>query len=312
MNSIEELERELNLLRSRNNFLEQQMKQKDKQLSDLNMAHSTLRDMKRSASVHSFHPTMVLDALPQEFEAVKKGLLETAEKCQQLLFHLDLVSQTKAPEEKKNRDFQTQTSSPEELEQRATVLRASINVLNRRLDTWKESHIFHTQAVQHETFQDAIAQFHEAQNEADRLRTDNLRLSKETQELRRFIENITAVHDLEGTEAKEKIQVLKQQTLTYSEDFENERRDREAAQSLVADLEKEVSSLKKLVQSYETKQMDEICRRREEALERYRREYYLSHPTTGLYQTDSTTAEEVGEDTVDAGISVKQLAIDKH
>lgn len=72
-------------------------------------------------------------------------------------------------EEKKNRDFQTQTSSPEELEQRATVLRAAVTVLNRRLDTWKESHIFHTQAVQHETFQDAIAQFHEAQNEADRV-----------------------------------------------------------------------------------------------------------------------------------------------
>lgn len=73
-------------------------------------------------------------------------------------------------QEKKNRDFQTQTSSPEELEQRATGLRASIDVLNRRLDTWKESHIFHTQAIQHETFQDAIAQFHEARNEADRVR----------------------------------------------------------------------------------------------------------------------------------------------
>lgn len=65
--------------------------------------------------------------------------------------------------------------------------------------------------------------------------------------MRQFIVNITAVHDLEGTEAKEKIQLLKQQTLTYSEDFENERRDREAAQGLVADLEKEVCSLKKLV-----------------------------------------------------------------
>lgn len=79
------------------------------------------------------------------------------------------------------------------------------------------------------------------------MRTDNLRLSKETQELRQFIESLTAVHDLEGTEAKEKIQLLKQQTLTYSEDFENERRDREAAQSKVADLEKEISSLKKVV-----------------------------------------------------------------
>lgn len=59
--------------------------------------------------------------------------------------------------------------------------------------------------------------------------------------------------------------------------------------------------------------MEEICRRREEALERYRREYYLSHPTAELYQTDSTNAEEeVGEDTVDAGISIKQLAVDKH
>lgn len=62
--------------------------------------------------------------------------------------------------------------------------------------------------------------------------------------------------------------------------------------------------------------MEDICRRREEALERYRREYNLSHPSTSLYQTDSThceeVSEEVGEDTVDTGLSMKPLAIDKH
>src|SRR6218665_1063263 len=68
----------------------------------------------------------------------------------------------------KNRDFQTQTS--EALEERTIGLRTSVNDLNQRLDNWRDSHIFQPQSVQHETFQDVYARYHEGQNEIDLVR----------------------------------------------------------------------------------------------------------------------------------------------
>lgn len=45
-------------------------------------------------------------------------------------------------------------------------------------------------------------------------------------------------------------------------------------------------------------QMEDIRRRRDEALERCRRDFQLTHPFN-VYQTDSSIDEGAGEDTVD-------------
>lgn len=305
MTTLTELQNELAILKTRCQYLEQENRQKDGEILELRKAHQSLKEMKRSSSVHSFHPTMILDALPVEFEAVKKGLKNTVDKCTELLSHLDLMTQAKTPEVVKNRDFQTQTS--EGLEERTIGLRTSVNDLHQRLDNWRDSHIFHMQSVQHETFQDVYARYQEAQNEIDLLRIDNLRLNHQLDEFRQIIQNLTAVNETKDAEAKEHIQVLRHQNLTYTEDFQNERRDREAAQRRVSDLEDQVGRLQKEIRQYADHQMEDIRRRRDEALERCRREYQLTHPGSlaqsqagNLYQTDSLPMdEEAGEDTVD-------------
>jgi len=305
MTTLTELQNELAILKTRCQYLEQENHQKDGQIAELNKAHQSLKEMKRSASVHSFHPTMALDALPVEFEAVKKGLKDTVDKCTELLSHLDIMTQAKTPEVVKNRDFQTQTSTVSEvLEERTTGLRTSVNVLNQRLDNWRDSHIFHMQSVQHETFQDVYARYQEAQNEIDLLRNDNLRLNHRVDEFREIIQNLTAVNETKDAEAKEHIQVLRHQNLAFTEDFQNERKDREAAQSRVAELEDQVGRLQREIRQYADHEMEDIRRRRDEALERCRREYQQTHPgsqTGNLYQTDSSLPmdEEAGEDTVD-------------
>ena len=60
----------------------------------------------------------------------------------------------------KNQDFQMWTL--EGLEEQMIRLRTSVNDLNQVLDNWRDSHIFHMQSIQHETF--------EGQNEIDLVR----------------------------------------------------------------------------------------------------------------------------------------------
>lgn len=298
MTTLTELQNEVAILRTRCQYLDQEIRQKDSEISELKKAHQSLTEMKRSASVHSFQPTMALNALPEEFEAVKKGLKDTVDKCKELLSHLDLMTQAKTPEEVKNRDFQTQTSTASEgLEERTIGLRTSVHDLNQRLDNWRDSHIFHMQSVQHETFQDVYARYLEAQNEIELLRNKNLRLNHQVDEFRQIIQNLTSINETKDAEAKEHIQVLRHQNLAFTEDFQSERRDREAAQSRVAELEDQVSRLQGEIGKYADQTMHDIRRRRDEALARCRREYQQSH----LYQTDNSVSmdEGAGEDTVD-------------
>ena len=97
MTTLTELQNEVSILRTRCQYLQQEVRQKDGEIAELKKAHQNLKEMKRSASVHSFQPTMALDALPVEFEAVKKGLMDTVDKCKQLLMHLDLMTNAKTP-----------------------------------------------------------------------------------------------------------------------------------------------------------------------------------------------------------------------
>lgn len=97
MTTLTELQNEVAILRTRCQYLDQEIRQKDSEISELKKAHQSLTEMKRSASVHSFQPTMALNALPEEFEAVKKGLKDTVDKCKELLSHLDLMTQAKTP-----------------------------------------------------------------------------------------------------------------------------------------------------------------------------------------------------------------------
>lgn len=288
--TLTELKEELILLHNKCHLLECENKLKDNEMHQLK---ATLA--KGGPLTHSPRSTMALDRLPNEFEAVKNELKQTVEQCQKLIGHLEIVTQAKTPEEKKKRDFETQTSVVEELEGHANGFMKTVSELNKRLDIWRESHIFHPQSIQHETFQDVYTQ-------CSNLSAENEKLRREMEEQRRLIETLTSVHMNTKAETQEHIQVLKEQNIVYSEDFINERRDREAAQSKVAQLETEILALKNVIREYETQKMEDIRRRRDEALERYRLEYQHQHPGSGVYQTDDVNVfdEEMGEDVVDS------------
>jgi|SRR6218665_436215 len=76
---------------------------------------------------------------------------------------------------------------------------------------------------------------------------ENVRLNRQADEFRQIIESLSAVSESKAEQAKEDIQVLRHQNLTFTEDFQSERRDREAAQRRVAELEEEVSRLQREV-----------------------------------------------------------------
>ena len=64
---------------------------------------------------------------------------------------------------------------------------------------------------------------------------------------RGLIDAMTEAQEELSANLKEQLQVLQQQSITYSEDFENERLDREKVQSRVSDLEGELEATRTLV-----------------------------------------------------------------
>src|SRR6218665_891333 len=98
MTTLVELQMEVAILKIKCQHLEQEVRQKDGEISELSRAFQSLKEeMKRSANVHSFPPTMALGALAVEFEASKKGPEDTMDECKQLLSKRNLMIQAKMP-----------------------------------------------------------------------------------------------------------------------------------------------------------------------------------------------------------------------
>ena len=117
----------------------------------------------------------------------------------------------------------------------------------------------------------------------------------------------------------ERLQMLEHQVQLCTEDFESERHDRERAQARVEELEQELRIVRRQLEQFQGRQMDEIAERRRQALNYYREEYERAHPGyqnvhgmplvgRGLVMPDCVDEDSVdvaedgeGQDTVDCG-----------
>ena len=74
-------------------------------------------------------------------------------------------------------------------------------------------------------------------------------------------------------EDRERIELLENQVQVFSEDFDQERRDRERAQSRIAELEMEVRLLHQQLSQFQTSHMSYLADRRQATMDAYRDEY---------------------------------------
>lgn len=76
----------------------------------------------------------------------------------------------------------------------------------------------------------------------------------------------------------ERIQMLEHQVQLCTEDFESERHDRERAQTKIEELEQELRIVRRQLDQFQGRQMEEMAERRRQALNYYRDEYSRTHP----------------------------------
>lgn len=100
--------------------------------------------------------------------------------------------------------------------------------------------------------------------------------------------------------SSELLQVREEQVKAYKEDFESERRDRERAQSRLADVEMELEIVKRELRQYNLREMEDLHQRRQASLEYHRQEYLSKNPQS-VYQRDhyDDRNPEDGEDEID-------------
>lgn len=137
-------------------------------------------------------------------------------------------------------------------------------------------------------------QLEEKDNQIKELTRENGHLQQTLQQ------NIELENQLQSRD--QQISFLQAQAMAYQEDFESERRDRERAQSRIADLEMELSIVKRELHQYNLREMQNLQQRRQAALEFHRQEYERSNPRpVGVYASDGHRPrnDEEGEDEID-------------
>lgn len=124
-------------------------------------------------------------------------------------------------------------------------------------------------------------------------------LEKDKAELAGQLQELTKKSD-EASSSSELLLVREEQVKAYKEDFESERRDRERAQSRLADVEMELEIVKRELQQYNLREMQDLNQRRQASLEYQRLDYLKKNPQS-VYQMDhfEDRNPEDGEDEID-------------
>jgi len=159
------------------------------------------------------------------------------------------------------------------------------------------------------------------------LSDDNTRLTAENNELKQRVTECEArateaqqhvQRTVQSPADREHIEMLQAQLVFYKEDFESERRDRERAQSRLADVEQKLSLAQRQLQQYEMQSMQSLAQRREAALSLHREEYERKQQpvapssslvSRGVYQSDGPSE---GYDEIDCGGACASPVISLH
>jgi len=199
------------------------------------------------------------------YKDIESQLQQQRKRCQELQAHITMLVKQRDDYSATNARMQTQA---EEKERKIIELQEEVQTL-------------HNTQVSSES--SASSDLAEVFATVDKLNVEKSQMQLENQHLReeltRVREEMTRLRNQPRPRQvdEEHVQMLEQQIQICTEDFQQERGDREKAQAKVAELETEVDLLKRQLEQFQMSRMARLRAQRDNALNYYRNQHYSNY-----------------------------------